>query len=199
MIHAFKSISLKLFISVFLAIIVFSCASTNNNAVRNPDRDPVATAPVVDESFDPITLEDEDLDFPENNTRLDQESNTSLPGENTGSNTNANPVQNRQINGYRVQLFATRDNEIGELEKKKAEFLFAEDEVAVYIEYDSPMYKIRVGDCESREDAEALRDIARRKDYVSAWVVPTKVNTNPILPMMQDVNSGSAGDANDFQ
>lgn len=199
MIHAFKSISLKLFISAFLAMVVFSCASTNNNAVRNPDRDPVATMPVVDESFDPITLEDEDLDFPENNTRLNEESNTSLPGETTGNNTTASPAQNRQINGYRVQLFATRDNEIGELEKKKAEFLFAEDEVAVYIEYDSPMYKIRVGDCESREDAEALRDIARRKDYVSAWVVPTKVNTNPILPTMQDVNSGSGGDANDFQ
>lgn len=198
MIHAFRSISLKLFISTFLAMVVFSCASTNSNTVRNPDRDPVATMPVVDESFDPVTLEDEDLDFPENNTRLDEESNTSLPGETTGNNTTASPAQNRQINGYRVQLFATRDNEIGELEKKKAEFLFAEDEVAVYIEYDSPMYKIRVGDCQSREDAEALRDIARRKDYVSAWVVPTKVNSNPILPMMQDVNSGG-GNANDFQ
>ncbi len=173
-------------LSLFLLVIgaalsMFSCASSR--PATRADLPPAPAAPRYDESFDPYTLEDEDITFPESAAVVNP---SERPG-NAAAGQNAPVEENRQIDGFRVQLFATNFIEKATLEKKEAEYLFAEDSIAVYIEFDSPMYKVRIGDCKTRDEAERYRRLARKKGYPTAFIVKTKINTNPVLPKRQDL------------
>jgi hypothetical protein len=46
----------------------------------------------------------------------------------------------------------------------------------VYVEYVSDLYKVRVGDCATRSDAESLRSKLVNVGYDDAWIVKSKVN-----------------------
>lgn len=140
-----------------------------------------APAPAVDESFDPLTLQDDDLQFPAEPETSPTERTGTAPGQLPSPSSQAAP-ENVQIDGFRVQLFATKDYENALVARKEAEFVFAEYGYNVYVEFDAPYYKVRVGDCKSREEAEALRELARKNGYPSAWIVKTKVWSNPPSP-----------------
>jgi len=174
---------IKTFILVTFFLLLFSCASSKRTAKPVSEK-PEPTA--YDESFDPLSLNDEDIKFPEEKAVEPGERAAEQPGKITEAEEQAS-VENRLVDGYRVQLFATKDIESATIAKKEAEFAFSEDSVNVYIEFDSPYYKLRIGDCKTREEAERLREIARNKGYPSAWIVRSKVWTNPPLPKLKPV------------
>lgn len=173
-------------ISIILCFTAFLAACGSSRQATNTVPDPVGPAvetPAVDESFDPIVLQDEDLSFPEKAVPTERAEVSVLPGE---AEANREVEQNRVVDGYRVQIFATQNIENATLQKKEAEFVFVADTVALYIEFDSPMYKIRVGDCLNRADAENLREISRKHGYPTSFIVKTKVNTVPNVPRDSD-------------
>ncbi|MBN2071273.1 MAG: SPOR domain-containing protein [Candidatus Krumholzibacteriota bacterium] len=73
--------------------------------------------------------------------------------------------------GYRIQVFASSDlGKAGELKNN----IMAGTGLAVYIEFEDGMYKVRVGDFLTREDASQ----ARKKlvdGYPDCWIVNTTV------------------------
>ncbi|NOX37288.1 MAG: SPOR domain-containing protein [Calditrichaeota bacterium] len=164
---------------LFAGILMLSCATTRKATEPAPEAAKAPPSPLFDESFDPLTLNDEDIRFEEEKVPETGEPATTPA---TGKGPATRVEANRLINGFRVQLLATKDIETATLAKKEAEFTFAEDSVGIYIEFDSPYYKLRIGDCKTREEAERLRDIARTKGYPQAWIVRTKVWSNPNLP-----------------
>lgn len=68
---------------------------------------------------------------------------------------------------YRVQLFMSRL--IGEAgrEKAVAEEIFA---LPVYLDYEVPYYKVRIGDFGTREEAESILPAVQGMGYNEAWV-----------------------------
>ncbi|MEA3310729.1 MAG: SPOR domain-containing protein [candidate division WOR-3 bacterium] len=77
------------------------------------------------------------------------------------------------VPGYRVQIFASSTNEGANKVASEARFKFTE---RVYVEYDAPYYKVRIGDYKNRSDAEILREKAKNLGYGDAWIVQTEVN-----------------------
>lgn len=77
------------------------------------------------------------------------------------------------VPGYRVQIFASSTNEGANKVASEARFKFTE---RVYVEYDVPYYKVRVGDYKNRSDVEILREKAKNLGYGDAWIVQTEVN-----------------------
>jgi len=69
---------------------------------------------------------------------------------------------------YRVQLGSTADYQqaLGLVEQARQDF-----KVPVLLEFESPYYKIRIGETDNREEADALQRQAVRKGYRNAWVV----------------------------
>ncbi|MCB0259884.1 MAG: SPOR domain-containing protein [Calditrichaeota bacterium] len=200
---------MRRFISFLALLGMFGMMACSSGVVRTPDRDRDRDADAgsssssVNEAFDPVKLNDEDLTFPEKDLQLSGARPLPLPGDRKNDALPAPPpagpapaVENRVIDGFRVQLFATKDNQAATLEKQEAEFVFSPDGVGVYIEFDSPMYKLRIGDCRTRDEAEELRELARQKGYPTSWIVKTKVNTNPALPQMN--RSGPANSDNEY-
>lgn len=173
-----SGLSFCLVIILFITYLV-GCSSSRKTTVES---EPASSEPVLDESFDPLILDDEDITFSEEiiyPVKPEVESTiteTKMALENS----------NVEIDGFRVQIFATKDIEAATIAKKEAEFAFIDDSVNIYIEFDSPYYKIRAGDYRDRENAENFRETARQKGYATSWIVKTKVWSNPPLEEIKD-------------
>jgi cell division septation protein DedD len=75
--------------------------------------------------------------------------------------------------GYRVQLTATRNEQEARTVYNEAVMKLGGE---VYMPFDDPYYKVRVGDYISRYRAETAQQQAIEKGFVDAWVVRTLVN-----------------------
>ena len=74
--------------------------------------------------------------------------------------------------GFRVQIFATGDRHRAEQFKTEAA---ARLNVGAYIQHVDDIYKVHVGDCRSREEAERLRLKCQAMGYKDAWIVTSEV------------------------
>lgn len=82
------------------------------------------------------------------------------------------PGQAAAVLGYRVQIISTPFEETAREVRNEALLKFEEP---VYMIFDAPYYKVRIGDCLSRFEAEDLQQKAIEKGFGQAWVVRTLV------------------------
>ena len=75
--------------------------------------------------------------------------------------------------GFRVQLLATGDESQAREAQRDAVFKFPQSDV--YLTLEGSLYKLRIGDCQTRRDAEELRGVAVRRGFRDAWIVPSKI------------------------
>jgi hypothetical protein len=77
---------------------------------------------------------------------------------------------NNFVRGYRVQVMISQDeNELIKLKNILLQSL-KED---IYIIFELPNYKLRIGDFISRKEAESFQEKIVKLGYRTAWVVPT--------------------------
>ena len=77
-----------------------------------------------------------------------------------------------EIEGFRVQIFATQDRNKAESIKIDLELAIAE---SVYIIFEAPNYKVRIGNFLDRDSAEKLRQELVKKNFPSSWIVRTRI------------------------
>lgn len=78
------------------------------------------------------------------------------------------------VNGYRVQIIATRSSTKAD-DLKAA--LIQKTSLPVYISFESPNYKVRVGNYLTRKEADKAQKTIRSLGYKTAWVVQSRVIT----------------------
>ena len=76
------------------------------------------------------------------------------------------------IKGYRVQIVISQNEQ--ELQDVKIEIEKSIDE-QIYIIFELPNYKLRVGNFLNRKEAESFQKKIVRLGYRTAWVVPTMI------------------------
>lgn len=76
------------------------------------------------------------------------------------------------VKGYRIQVAISQDEKDLIDIKEKLEVVIKEN---IYIKFELPNYKLRVGNFDSRKKAEAYRNKVIQLGYRSAWVVPTLI------------------------
>ena len=76
------------------------------------------------------------------------------------------------VKGYRIQVMISEDEKDLMDVKKKLELIIKEK---IYIKFELPNYKLRVGNFDSRKKAETYRNKIIQLGYRSAWVVPTLI------------------------
>jgi len=84
------------------------------------------------------------------------------------------------VPGFRVQVFSLTN--IDEARAKKAEIEALVPEEWVYLEYESPAYKIRVGNFVNRFEADRFTKQMIERGYSEAWTVPARVFRNAPPP-----------------
>ena len=123
-----------------------------------------------DESFDPLTLNDDDLVI------VPDSSGPAQMGSATEQKKRPSPAATKEAEGFRVQILATNNIETASLTEQEANARFESLGHKTYLVFEAPLYKIRIGDCIDRNTAEELRDKAKEYGYSGAFIVKTKVN-----------------------
>ncbi|MEE2876421.1 MAG: SPOR domain-containing protein [Candidatus Neomarinimicrobiota bacterium] len=114
-----------------------------------------------DESFNPSTLKEPEIKLP-TILRPDEP----LPPEFLPSELDT------VVEGFRVQVVSTQDlQEANRLVTQLSPMFNGE----VYIIFDSPNYKLRVGNFRSRSVAELARERITKLGHRAAWIIKTKV------------------------
>lgn len=148
---------------ILLPLIYLGCAGTKTTVKE--ESTPAKTSK-YDESFDPLSLDDDDIVIA--STKV---SHSTKPDE-IKDNSVAIP---REINGFRVQILATKNIETASLFEQEASERFQSQDYKTYLIFEAPLYKIRVGDCKMRSEAENLRDLATGYGYRESFIVKSKI------------------------
>jgi cell division septation protein DedD len=74
--------------------------------------------------------------------------------------------------GFRVQVFASSTENNADRVAADARSSFNR----VYVDYIAPYYKVRVGDCMTREEAEIIKNKARTLGYRGAFIIETMIS-----------------------
>lgn len=76
------------------------------------------------------------------------------------------------VQGYRIQVMISENQEDLVLAKEKLESVIKEK---IYIQFELPNYKLRIGNFSSRKKAESYRAKIVRLGYRSSWIIPTLI------------------------
>ena len=158
-------------IILFFAILVMGCAGTK--PISQPGKQTEKEA-VINETFDPATLND--YEFPIEKKKQATEAPLDIDEFLSGKAQLDSSAINQLVPGFRVQLIASRSRVEAQAIKREALLDF---EQHVYLTFNDPYYKVRIGDYHSRYDANDLQEMAITKGYAEAWVVRTMINNNP--------------------
>ncbi|MEA1986407.1 MAG: SPOR domain-containing protein [Candidatus Marinimicrobia bacterium] len=117
------------------------------------------------EFLDPKSVREE---FTIGKNNLNSENNS----ENIVDSTNATSNR-KQMSGYRVQLLSTQRINKANYEKKRASRVLNQN---VYIVFQTPYYKVRVGDFIEYKECRQFEKIAKEKGFYNAWTVRSLIN-----------------------
>jgi hypothetical protein len=81
--------------------------------------------------------------------------------------------------GFRIQVFST--SSIDEAMKMKTEVLAKLPHDSVYVVYDPPVYKVRLGDFPTRYDASIKLSSIVDQGFPDAWIVPDNIVTRKVI------------------
>jgi len=161
---------LKLISLFFVLVFIFACASSKHVKTDDPDHTK-STDSRYDESFDPLSLDDEEIVITKKENITEKNTDNNLNNQKVIPDN----VKMQEVEGYRVQLMATRSIETATMAQQRAVDMFSNLEYKVYLIFEAPLYRIRLGDAVDRRDAELIRDSAKERGYDEAFIVRSKV------------------------
>lgn len=106
---------------------------------------------------------------------LEQLTDTEQPE--TDTTTTAVTIQADTVQGFRVQVMSTSDIEEASYLHDSVSVFLPDD--WVYVIYQTPYYKVRVGDFLSRIEANRMSLFLRENGFIDAWIVPDRVLKPP--------------------
>ncbi len=127
----------------------------------------IITAQDQNEYFNPTELKDYEPKWPILINPLLGNSQIIFPSDSLNE-------KNAEIEGFRLQVFATKSRSTADSLKTVIE---GKIEEKVYVKFEVPNYKVRVGNCKSREEAEILKAKLTRYGYRFAWIVRTRIES----------------------
>jgi len=96
-----------------------------------------------------------------------------IPVDTTASMPVSEPTPMKAILGFRVQVFATNNEQSAHVERRRAADAL---NMTAYVEKVDGIYKVRVGDFLIREEAQAAMGRIKSSGYADAWVVSTLIS-----------------------
>jgi hypothetical protein len=122
-----------------------------------------------DESFDPLTLNDETWVIKKKFRRTQ---NLNVVPDSAGINLENDKIKEPLVFGFRVQLYSTTDYFMAMSVRDEAGGKLKEN---IYVDYEPPYYKVRAGNFTEREKAEDLKNLSKLLGYTEAWIIRTNV------------------------
>ena len=112
-------------------------------------------------------------DFDQTVEVVQREHETEKPQESLEIRRDSTVVEEVVSQGFRIQIFSSSSIDEATDAKLLAIGTFAQD--SVYLLYDAPVYKVRIGDFVSRYEASQKLPDAVELGYRDAWIVPDRI------------------------
>jgi hypothetical protein len=94
-------------------------------------------------------------------------------------------VEENVVQGFRMQIFSSASIDEASAAKTAGQEKFAHD--SIYVLYDAPVYKVRVGDFVNRYEANQRLTEFIEKGYRDAWIVPDRILQRKSVSIPKDV------------
>lgn len=120
-----------------------------------------------DESFDPTTLNEPEVELPI----------LIFPGDTFQFKDGINVADSTEM-GYRIQVVSTPDYQDAELVMQELTQIMKEK---VYLSFDPPNHKVRMGNFRFRSEAEKVQKNLTAMGYRTAWIIRTNIVVIPKL------------------
>ena len=152
-----------------------ACAPVSEESAATPDRKPARARPAAASGvFNPAEHRADDV-----RAEVDQIIRNIAPLKEAREETTetfqeaASDTAGARLSGYRVQVFASTTRAQAEWAAGRARRRFPDD--TVYIVFQAPWHKVRIGDYRTQRDAEEKLKEARSKGYREPfWVPPAR-------------------------
>ena len=82
-------------------------------------------------------------------------------------------LKNKINEGYRIQIFESTVSSIARAEAKRFQNILGD---SVYIDFEAPLYKLRIGNFIERKNAERVIETIERLGAKDSWIVRTKID-----------------------
>jgi hypothetical protein len=181
----------KLYLVLAVLLLLVGCRPAHKAAEeKGEERKPTYTD---SREFDPLELPQDRQIIPDENPQTGAISGGTMivetrpraddsTLEQIGTVPGAADTLNNQV--YRVQLFTSQYYNEARQALDVAEEIFDQP---VFVDYEVPYFKVRVGNFASRLDAENYQQKAREVGYTSAWVVVVNLNVKEPAPLYEDL------------
>tara|TARA_B100001093_G_C26561431_1_gene898850 strand:- start:215 stop:652 length:438 start_codon:yes stop_codon:yes gene_type:complete len=116
--------------------------------------------------FDASTLDDQLPKFPIIINKVFSEENISLSGSKKKIDRSIKEV-------FRIQIFESSVASIARAEAKRFQNILGD---TVYTDFETPLYKLRIGNFKNRKNAEKAVESISRLGAKDAWIIRTKAN-----------------------
>jgi hypothetical protein len=164
-------------------IITNSCASSTGSRYDNKDDSSTDDKESTTETKELPPLSKEDFDITPYKTQITIPEKKTYSGgndENIWFDYGSKEIQTTTkslvgtADGYRVLILTTDNPE--EANQIKADIYFSKNVNEVYVDFEPPFYKVKVGDFDSQKNADDLRFKLNQLGYKEAKVIKEKIN-----------------------
>ena len=152
---------------LLIILIMFGCSGTKE--LINVEKKSGERIGIVNENFDPSIFDENKLEFKKTISPESKSDNIDT----LLFQTIAEESSLEEVNGFRVQICAVSNKEKAKQIQQDVILRFVNEDI--YMDYHAPYYKIRVGNCLTRYEAEELQKLIVQKGFTDAWIVRTKV------------------------
>lgn len=99
------------------------------------------------------------------------------------------------MQGFRIQLYSTSDMEAAQEVLEVADSIFTDH--WIYVVYEVPFYKVRLGDFETRPQANRTLSEVVGEGFRDAWIVPDRVVKDPPEKIIEEEVEEDRDELND--
>ena len=161
-----------LFTSLVIILVIFGCSSSVK--LTQPDAKTSKKSGktgIINENFDPSLLDENKLELKK--TISPESKSDSI--DDLLLQTSEKVQMTKELDGFKVQICAVSDEKKAMQVRRDAIIRLINEDV--YMDYHAPYYKVRIGNCLTRYEAEQLQQLVIQKGFADAWVVRTKVKS----------------------
>ena len=187
-----KNISKQVALWLAVVCLLASCARPPAGVKEAPAAKPASTGD--SRGFDPLDLPaDREIvpaKYPRTGAITGRQALVSAGADNAETDTIFTNLENfvRDVDtlnnqAFRVQIYTSPLYQEARNAERVAEEIFDQP---VYVEYEVPNFKVRVGDFSNREDAEKYAQQAKAAGYTSAWVVMVNIDVQEAAPLYEE-------------
>ncbi len=180
-------IYLLFIVTTAAAIFIWGCAP--REVVKEEEDDPLTDALIeYEQEFDPSEYNAPFV------IQQDDEDDSTLEPERIPQPDREEPDTPDYMQGFRIQLYSTSDMEAAQEVLQVADSIFTDH--WIYIVYEVPFYKVRLGDFETRFQANRTLANVVHEGFRDAWIVPDRVVKDPPEKILEEEEVDLDGEQN---